>query len=336
MTEALIQLFAAGHDGLFEGLVLPLLSACGLMAYMEEAFDFTEWFLIGLLEVVFLAAVILPLERLAPAERRGPGGPGDRMRIDVAYTLLHRLGAFSIFIFAVLQTPVLKLRDILGNWGVPTIELDAALGLAYAPMLGALVYLVILDFVDYWIHRAQHKWNWWWALHAIHHSQRRMTVWTDNRNHLLDDIIRDAILAVLALFIGVTPSQFIGIVVFTRVWQSLQHANIGIPLPGLVSRALVSPGFHRLHHAVSIGHEGVNRGVNFAVLFPIWDMVFRTADWTADRRLAQHEPLEATGIRDQEQGVDYGTGFWSQQWIGLRNMLRALAPGRGGQTMGPS
>jgi hypothetical protein len=64
--------------------------------------------------------------------------------------------------------------------------------------------------------------------------------------------------------------------------------------------------------------------VNFAVLFPIWDTVFRTADWRGDHRLARHEPLEATGIRDQEQGVDYGQGFLSQQWVGLRNMMRAL------------
>ena len=324
MIDQLVEAFAELHAALFEGVVLPMLAALDGIAYIDEAFDFTEWFLIGGFELLFMALVILPLERIAPAERRGPGGRGDRVGIDIAYTVLHRLGAFSIFVFAVLETPVLKLRDGLGAWGIPTLEVDAALGLAYAPLMGALVYLLILDFVDYWIHRAQHRWNWWWALHAIHHSQRRMTLWTDNRNHLLDDLIRDAILAIVALFIGVAPAQFVGIVVFTRLWQSLQHANCGIPFPAVISRALVSPAFHRLHHGVSIGHEGPQRGVNFAVLFPIWDMVFRTADWSGDRRLARHEPLEATGILDQEQGADYGQGFLSQQWIGLRNMMRAV------------
>lgn len=323
MIDFLVSLFADVQVWLFESVVLPLLSAAGLRAHMEDAFTFTEWFLIGVVEVALLAAVLLPLERFFPAERREPGGPGDAVRIDFAYTLLHRLGAFAVFAFAVLQPVVLLLKDSWRGWGLPHLELDAMLGLAYSPLLATLVYLLILDFVDYWIHRGQHRFNWWWALHAIHHSQRRMTLWTDNRNHLLDDLLRDAILAFVALLIGVAPSQFLGFVVVTRVWQSLQHANIGIAFPGWLARSLVSPGFHRMHHAVGMGHEGPARGVNFAVLFPVWDWIFKTADFSADQKLARGEALAPTGIRDQEEGVNYGTGFWQQQWIGLRNLLRS-------------
>jgi sterol desaturase/sphingolipid hydroxylase (fatty acid hydroxylase superfamily) len=25
---------------------------------------------------------------------------------------------------------------------------------------------VVFDLLDYWLHRAQHQFNWWWALHA--------------------------------------------------------------------------------------------------------------------------------------------------------------------------
>lgn len=324
MIDFLVGLFAQTHTVLFESVVIPMLSLFGLEAYIENAFDFTEWFLIGTLEVAFLAAVLLPLERFFPAERRGAGGPGDQPRIDFAYTLLHRLGAFAVFVFAVMQPLVLSLKDTLRSWGFPSLELDALLGIAYSPLLAAVVYLLILDFVDYWMHRGQHRWNWWWALHAVHHSQRRMTLWTDNRNHLLDDLIRDAVLAFVAILIGVAPGQFLGFVVVTRVWQSLQHANLGIAFPGWLARTLVSPGFHRLHHGVGIGHEGPARGVNFAVIFPVWDWMFRTADWSAEQRLARGETLEPTGIRDQEQGVNYGRGFWEQQWVGLRHLGLAL------------
>jgi len=327
MMAFLSQLFSTLQDFTFESLVMPMLSALGWVSYLEEAFDFTEWFLIGLLEVLFLALVILPLERLFPAERRGPGGPGDAMRIDITYTLLHRLGAFSIFVFAVLEPAVRVVRDAWQQQGLPGIELDVALGLEYSPLLAASVYLLILDFVDYWIHRFQHRIGWWWALHAIHHSQRRMTVWSDNRNHLLDDLIRDAILAFVALLIGVAPAQYIGFVVFTRIWQSLQHANLGIAFPRWLSLLLVSPGFHRLHHSVAGGHEGPVRGMNFAVLFPMWDWVFRTADWSADACLASGESLQPTGIKDQELGVNYGRGFWEQQWVGVRHLVAALMPG---------
>ncbi len=79
-------------------------------------------------------------------------------------------------------------------------------------------------------------------------------------------------------------------------------------------RLLVSPHFHRRHHAIGDGHEGALRGCNFAVLFPIWDVLFGSANF---------EPgYPATGIRDQLDGRDYGRGFWSQQWLGLKRMVR--------------
>jgi hypothetical protein len=31
--------------------------------------------------------------------------------------------------------------------------------------------------------------------------------------------------------------------------------------------------------------------------------------------------FDATGVRDQvEDGVDYGRGFWQQQWFGLKRL----------------
>jgi sterol desaturase/sphingolipid hydroxylase (fatty acid hydroxylase superfamily) len=84
----------------------------------------------------------------------------------------------------------------------------------------------------------------------------------------------------------------------------------------------VSPRYHRCHHAIGIGHEskgeGSLGGCNFAVLFPVWDILFRTACFG--------KSFEATGVRDQllpPQGAarDYGQGFWAQQWLGLKRMV---------------
>ena len=57
------------------------------------------------------------------------------------------------------------------------------------PLASFLVYFILYDFAAYWVHRAQHRFSWWWALHSLHHSQRRMTVWTDDRNHIVDDLL---------------------------------------------------------------------------------------------------------------------------------------------------
>jgi MFS family permease len=47
---------------------------------------------------------------------------------------------------------------------------------------------------------------------TLHHSQRQMTQWTDNRNHLLDDVLNAVIWVLVAQMIGIAPSQFVAVV----------------------------------------------------------------------------------------------------------------------------
>jgi sterol desaturase/sphingolipid hydroxylase (fatty acid hydroxylase superfamily) len=150
-----------------------------------------------------------------------------------------------------------------------------------------------------------------------------MTLWSDSRNHLLDDVLRDLIWVVVAQLIGIPPGQFVAVVAFTQLSENLQHANLRLWFGALGERLWISPRFHRLHHSIGIGHESHGKatlgGHNFGVLLPWWDMLFGTADF----RL-QFEP---TGVRDQvEQGVDYGQGFWSQQWLGVTRLLALFKP----------
>jgi sterol desaturase/sphingolipid hydroxylase (fatty acid hydroxylase superfamily) len=122
----------------------------------------------------------------------------------------------------------------------------------------------------------------------------------------------------VARAIGIAPGQFVVVVACTQLVESLSHANLRIGFGPVFERVLVSPRFHRLHHAVGLGHESRGQGSlgghNYAVLFPLWDILFRTARFD-DR-------YEPTGIRDQvERGRDYGRGFWRQQWLGLLRMV---------------
>jgi sterol desaturase/sphingolipid hydroxylase (fatty acid hydroxylase superfamily) len=297
------ELVATLQRALFEGVVQPVLFAAGWMRYAEELFDFTEWFVLGGIEVVVLAVVLGALERRWPAE---PVTDPAAVRTDVLYTLLHRLGGFALVAFALL-TPLLDaLESELRLLGFSRINVDQLWpGVTDLPLVSFAIYLVLFDLVDYWLHRWQHRFGWWWSLHAVHHSQRQMTFWSDQRNHLLDDLIRDAAMALVAVAFGAEPGQFVALVIVSRVLQSVHHANLRWRWPGPLEAVLVSPSFHRLHHAIGYGHEGAARGVNFAVLFPVWDVLFGTADWRPG--------FVPTGIRDQLQGRDYGRGFWSQQ-----------------------
>lgn len=305
-----MALWAQAHAALFESVVQPAVFHLGLVSWLEASFDATEIFMIGAAEIVVLALVLGALEKWRPvevwADRRA-------VRVDVAYTLLVRLGVLPLAIFFLLLPVVdgldgwLRMHDIIP----PKLE-DAFPALFDHPVASFLAYLVVIDFVLYWVHRAQHAFGWWWALHALHHSQREMTFWTDDRNHVLDMVITDLVLAVAALLVGVAPGQFVAIVAVTRAVESLSHANVRLAFGRVGERLLVSPRFHRVHHAIGLGHEGASRGCNFAVLFPLWDHLFGTANPVRE--------FPATGIRDQLHGRDYGEGFWRQQWLGLKRL----------------
>ncbi|HZX27815.1 MAG TPA: sterol desaturase family protein [Telluria sp.] len=323
MTQLLIDLFANAQGWLFEHLVEPFIFLSGLGEYTEEAFEGTEWFLMGVVEVTLLFLILRPLEALIPVHKITD--PRARWN-DFVYTAIHRLGLFSIAVFFTLDPLIDRLAGLLRMDGIHPFNLEALLP-NMPPLASFALYLVVLDFFDYWFHRAQHQFHWWWGLHSLHHSQRNMNLWSDNRNHLLDDLLRDVYLALVALAIGVPPAQFVLLVSVGRVIESLQHANVRIHFGSLGNRLLVSPRFHRLHHAIGAGHEsngaGTLGGCNFAVLFPVWDILFGTASFAPG--------FAATGVRDQlphtaadgsvQPGRDYGRGFWSQQWLGLKRMV---------------
>jgi len=329
MIQFLIDLFGTAQGWLFEHAVEPFMFVTGLGEYTEEAFEGTEWFLIGMIELAALYLVLRPLEAWRPVH----AFHDKRARLnDFLYTLVHRLGLFSIAVFFTLDPVMDHIAGLLRLEGVHPFNLESLLP-AMPPLVSFLVYLVVLDFVDYWFHRAQHHFNWWWGLHSLHHSQRDMNLWSDNRNHLLDDLLRDIVMAIVALAIGVPPGQFVLLVSVSRIVQSLQHANVRMHFGAIGERLLVSPRYHRTHHAIGIGHEshgkGTLGGCNFGVLLPVWDLLFRTARF--------EDGYAETGVRDQLDrtgpngaviaGRDYGRGFWRQQWYGLKRMVEFASRG---------
>ena len=342
--DAFADAFSAAQQWLFETLVEPLAFALGLGNRLADAYAATGWLLVGLLQLVVLVALIGPLQHWRPVE-----AVTDRaaVRTDILYTLIHRLGLFRLAWFFTLTPLFDDLFGVLRVAGMGTLHLDDLWpGVTDKALVSLLIYLLAFDFLNYWIHRGQHQFAWWWCLHSLHHSQRQMTMWSDNRNHLLDDVIRDVIVVVVAQLIGIAPGQFVAVVAITQLSENFQHANLRLWFGHIGERLWISPRFHRLHHSIGIGHESPTRkksraagppqgarapsggsedtpvpsvgvtlgGVNFGVLLPWWDMLFGTANFEMR--------FDATGVRDQvEQGRDYGRGFWSQQWLGIRRLF---------------
>ena len=313
--DAFAELFTNVQSALFEGVVQPLAFALGLGSRLEEAFTATEWFLVGLLQLTVMLLVIAPLQRWRPVE---PVTDPSAVRTDVLYTLIHRLGLFRLALFFTVDGYLFDLWGFLHVQGFANFNIDDLWpGVTDRHWLSFVLYLVLFDFLNYWLHRAQHQFNWWWSLHALHHSQRQMTQWTDSRNHLLDDFLMAIVWVFIAQLVGIAPSQFVAVIAITQLSENLQHANLRVNFGWLGERLWISPRFHRVHHGVGVGHESQGRvlgGHNFGVLFPWWDMLLGTADFATQK--------VQTGVRDQvEQGRDYGKGFWSQQVLGIKRLI---------------
>jgi sterol desaturase/sphingolipid hydroxylase (fatty acid hydroxylase superfamily) len=304
---------------LYVDVVQPFFYRFGLMGYDEDTYDALYWVIFGVLEIVVMYLALRPLEALRPIELWQ-----DRkaLRADVIYTWIIKLGIINIAFFFMLQPLFFHWQSLISIYDIPNVNIDGLWpGVTDQPVVSFLIYLIVLDFAGYWYHRWQHRFGVWWELHAVHHSQQQMSLWADDRNHFLDDIIQAAFFAAISLFIGVQPSQFVVLVAVSNSLQSIQHVNARLPYGWLLERIIVSPIFHRRHHAVGYGHEGTAYGCNFGVLFPWWDMMFRTVSW--------NPAVEATGIRDQlpvphGSGRSYGDGLIAQQWLAFGRIVKRL------------
>jgi sterol desaturase/sphingolipid hydroxylase (fatty acid hydroxylase superfamily) len=274
--DAIQRVIEQIQGAIFETCVEPLLFHLGLMDWAEDVFDGVEFALYGALAVALAYLLFRPLELLRPAERWN-----DRraVRTDVVYTLIHRVGIVPAILFVVLAPIGVMIDSYLRFQGYIPPEIEQLVTPLFDhPFATFLVYMVVLDFAEYWRHRLQHRLPWWWALHSLHHDQRQMTLWSDDRNHILDDVLAMAWSGTIAMLIDVPPGEYPLVLIGFRLVESLAHTNVRLGFRGFGSALLVGPQYHRVHHSIEHAEPPFDRtrGCNFAVILPVWDVIFGT------------------------------------------------------------
>ena len=306
--------FDLGAGWLEEHLLIPALYQFGLMNWEDVSYGWALFALYGIAQVAVTFAVCLPLERWRPVERWPDSGA---VWVDAAYTVLSRVGVLPLVTYVLFYRAQVSVSGWMADqgWVPPTLEgwFPFLLG---RQVLTFMLYAVILDFAEYWRHRLSHLVRWWWALHSLHHAQRQMTFWSDDRNHLLDDLIAFVWFGVIALLIGVPPLQLPLLVLLLRFLESLSHANVRLSFGWLGERLLISPRFHRAHHGVLAAGQ---RSCNYGAVLPWWDMLFGTADFARD--------YVRTGDPSGEEALATGS-YWQQQSAGLRRFARSFGQRR--------
>jgi sterol desaturase/sphingolipid hydroxylase (fatty acid hydroxylase superfamily) len=316
MIDGVLRLIEQAQGAIFENLCEPALYRLGLMAWSEDVFNGVEFALFGAIEIALAYALFRPLELWRPVERWA-----DRraVRTDVIYTLVHRLGVVPALVFLLL-TPIGAVIDgfLRFEGYIPPALEQLITPLRGWPFATFLLYVVLLDLGEYWRHRLQHRVPWWWALHSLHHDQRQMTLWSDDRNHVLDDVLAAVWSGTLAMLIGVAPEEYPLVMIAFRLVESLSHTNVRLGLGRFGDRLLVGPHYHRLHHAIEHARAPFDlaRGCNFAVMLPVWDVLFGT--WRRD------PAFPPTGVASLA-GPAIRCGYLRHQIEGLRRLYAELA-----------
>ena len=270
--------------------------------------------MITILQISIIMLIFRPLESIVPAER----WTNRRLtRVDRLYTLLMLLGLLPLFSYLVLS----PFSHLLGNSAATGTE--SALNVKHLlpwfnhhPWLLLAVYYIVYDFVYYWVHRAQHLVPWWWALHSMHHSQRQMSCWTNDRGSYLDAMMQSVILASVGLVMGVGIEEFAWLTLVSELFQNFSHTNVRIGFGRFFERIFVDPKFHRLHHMYVDPERPNLHNCNFGQVFSVWDMLFGTALYG--------EPTRLTGVCDPVIDADNERGLIAMQWYTLKRFWGAF------------
>lgn len=152
--------------------------------------------------------------------------------------------------------------------GVPMIPAEVWAGMPV--IVPALVAVLLIDFIDYWCHRFKHV-SFLWPMHGVHHSDTALNYTSWLRAHVVELVFTNLVLIFTATWLGAHPGAVIAVAVLRAMHQQYVHMDIDWS-HGRFEGWLVSPRFHRWHHANA--PEAYDK--NFANILPLWDRLFGT------------------------------------------------------------
>jgi len=259
----------AGLTGILLAVAAALVGGAGVPVGEMRAMPAylgLDWFLLNLL---LLAVVFVPLERLAPLHPAQiifrPGWQTD-------------LGYFAVSHLAVQVLVLLTLAPaaVVFAWAArPAVQAAVA---SQPLVLQFVEILVVADLAEYVVHRLFHRVPFLWRFHRIHHSAQAMDWLAGSRLHLVDIVLTRGLSFVPLYVLGFAQPALYAYVIFVSFHAVFIHANVRWrlrPLEWLV----VTPRFHHWHH----GLEAAAVDKNFAVHLPVIDRLFGTAHFPPGR-----------------------------------------------------
>ncbi|HEY6275491.1 MAG TPA: sterol desaturase family protein [Streptosporangiaceae bacterium] len=155
--------------------------------------------------------------------------------------------------------------------------------------------VVAMDGANWLAHYADHRLGPLWRFHALHHSQEELSVLTSFRAHPL--MHTTGFLLATVPVMALMPTRPIAPVLITIYVciGTLQHANLRWTF-GPAGRVVVSPAYHRLHHAPD------TQQLNLGVVLTIWDVLARRARFPARGDAVGRTGLDGRPVPVEQDG----------------------------------
>jgi ornithine lipid hydroxylase len=226
------------------------------------------------LPIVLTAGVVAWMEKRFP--HRAEWVPAGRdVRTDLTFITVVQLAfpPFAAFLFAYLL-----------------IEPARALNLPFSAFwphrlplwMQAVLMVLVVDFLRYWLHRAAHESRTLWRLHAVHHSVEQLYWLNTSRFHPIEKSFQMLFDSVPFLLMGVDARVLALYYVAYSTNGFFQHCNIDLRY-GALNYIVGSAETHRWHHSRSPRESNANYGNTVIV----WDLVFGTWFLPRDREVSQ-------------------------------------------------
>jgi sterol desaturase/sphingolipid hydroxylase (fatty acid hydroxylase superfamily) len=245
---------AQKQGNLLQAWALPGMMTLLFIAIYVTAVPYARW---GLL------AVILVIERGSAARREWRGTLRDGLFMIVMWAvgvpLLKAVGFFEMF-------------EPVTDWLASSRE--SYLGFELWPVgwpfaLQVTLGMFVMEGVDYWLHRAMHRFAVLWRIHGVHHHITKMNVLVGPIVHPFQTALYILSLAVWTT-LGIPPTVIATMAVIFLIISRFNHSNLKLGFPRLVKWFVTSPQDHFLHHSRA------NPDRNFACHLVFWDRVFGT------------------------------------------------------------
>lgn len=208
----------------------------------------------------FLALVFIPMEKAFPAKTNQ-----KIFRPKWLLDLCYFWGQYLLW-----SGLVLELLNYFGFWLDNNISFHFRTAIASQPFwLQVMEVLVCSDFLIYWGHRFQHKYDFLWRFHKVHHTAETLDWLAAHREHPIDSIYTVGIINLPALVMGFDLDTLAITVAFRGIWAIYIHSNVRLNI-GAIKMLIGSPDLHHWHH-----DKERDRG-NYANISPLMDILFGT------------------------------------------------------------